>query len=148
MNRAEEAGFILQPQNSREPSFICCCCVDCCHALKIWKMHPRPADLLISNYYTTIDPSKCKGCKKCIDRCGIEAISLKDKIAVVNLDRCIGCGVCFAVCKNDAHRLQKKEKLYVPPKHQDAMYQKIMVERYGLLSTVKTVTRVLSGRKA
>lgn len=148
LNRAEEAGFILQPQNAREPQFVCCCCVDCCHALKMWKMHPRPADLYISNYYATIDPSKCKGCKKCIDRCGMEAISLKDKIAVVNPDRCIGCGVCFAACPNDAHRLQMKEKIYVPPKHQDAMYQKIMVERYGLLSTMKTVVRVLTGRKA
>jgi ferredoxin len=148
LNRAEEAGFILQPENSREPRFVCCCCVDCCHALKTYKMYPRPADLYISDYYTTIDPSKCKGCKKCIDRCGMEAISLKDKVAVVNLDRCIGCGACFVACKNEAHTLHKKEKTYVPPKNQDAMYQKIMVERYGLLSTMKTVTRVLSGRKA
>jgi Fe-S-cluster-containing hydrogenase component 2 len=83
-----------------------------------------------------------------MDRCGMEAISMKDKTAVVNLDRCIGCGVCFAICPNDAHRLDKKEKSHVPPKNQDAMYQKIMVERYGMLNTMKTVSRVLTGRKA
>lgn len=148
LNRAEEAGFILQPQNSREPQFVCCCCVDCCHALKALKMYPRPADIYNSHYYATINPAKCKGCKKCIDRCGMDAIFLQDKTAVVNLDRCIGCGACFVACKNEAQRLQKKEKTYVPPKHQDAMYQKIMIERYGLLSTMKTVVRVLSGRKA
>jgi electron transport complex protein RnfB len=148
LDRAEEAGFILQPQNAREPQFVCCCCIDCCHALKVWKMHPKPSELFISNYYATIDPSKCKGCKKCVDRCGMEAISMKDKIAVVNLDRCIGCGVCFAICSNDAHGLEKKEKTHVPPKNQDAMYQKIMVERYGFLGTMKTVSRVLTGRKA
>jgi NAD-dependent dihydropyrimidine dehydrogenase PreA subunit len=148
LNRAEEAGFILQPQNAREPQFVCCCCVDCCHALKTYKMFPRPAELYISDHYTTIDPTKCKGCKKCIDHCGMAAISLKDKVAVVNLDRCIGCGVCFIACKNEAHTLHKKEKTYVPPKNQDAMYQKIMVERYGLMNTLKTVARVMTGRKA
>jgi electron transport complex protein RnfB len=148
LDRAEEAGFILQPQNSREPQFVCCCCTDCCHALKIIKMHSKPAELFISNYYATIDPSKCKGCKKCIDRCGMEAISMKDKIAVVDTDRCIGCGVCFAICPNEAHTLHMKEKTYVPPKNHDAMYQKIMFERYGFLDTMKAVTRVLTGRKA
>lgn len=86
LNRAEEVGFVLQPENAREPQFICCCCVDCCHALKMLKMVAKPADICAAIYYTTIDPTKCKGCKKCIDNCGMAAISLKDKVAVVNLD--------------------------------------------------------------
>ena len=148
LNRAEAAGFVLSPENARKPQFICCCCVDCCHYLKMAKMQSKPADLCAAIYYATIDPSKCKGCKKCIDNCGMDAISLKDKVAVVDLDRCIGCGACFVACKNEAHTLHKKEKTYIPPKSQDAMYQKIMVERYGLLRTMKTVARVLTGRKA
>lgn len=148
LNNAEEAGFILQPQNAREPQFICCCCFDCCHALKMVKMQSKPADMSSAVYYATIDPSKCKGCKKCIDRCPMDAISLKDKIAVVNLDRCIGCGACFVACKNDAHILHKKEKTYVPPKNQDAMYQKIMFERFGIVGTLKAVSKYFTGRKA
>ena len=148
LNRAEEAGFVLQPQNAREPKFVCCCCIDCCHALKMMKMQPKPADLCTAAYYTTIDPSKCKGCKKCIERCAMGAISLRDEIAFVDLDRCIGCGVCFAACKKSAHQLHKKEKKYVPPKNQNAMYQKIMFERFGVVETLKTVSKILTGRKA
>jgi electron transport complex protein RnfB len=148
LDRAEEAGFILQPQNAQAPQFVCCCCVDCCHALKIMKMHPRPAELLISSYHSTIDPSLCTGCALCVDRCGMEAISMVDEVAVVNLDRCIGCGVCAATCVSDALRLHKKDRLHVPPKTQGDLYKNIMIERFGLLATLKTVARVLSGRKA
>ena len=147
LDRAEEAGFILQPENAREPQFICCCCIDCCHELKILKMHPKPADLFISNYYATIDPTVCKGCEMCIDRCGMGAISMEDKVAVINRDRCIGCGVCVQACVNDAHRMHKKDKTHIPPKTHDDMYKKIMIERFGLVSALKSVSRVLTGSK-
>jgi ferredoxin len=148
LDRAEEAGFILQPENAREPQFICCCCIDCCQALKMWKMHPRPAEMIISSYYTSIDPSLCTGCALWVDRCGMEAISMVDELAVVNLDRCIGCGVCTTTCPSDALRLNKKVRLHVPPKTHDDMYKKIMIERFGLVSALKSVSRVLTGSKA
>jgi len=148
LGRAEEAGFVLQPENAQEPKFICCCCIDCCHVLKILKMHPKPADLFMSNYYATIDPSLCKGCEMCIDRCAMNAISMKDNIAVINRDRCIGCGVCGVVCVNDAHRMHKKDRTHIPPKTHNDMYKKIMIERFGLVNTLKTVSRVITGKKA
>jgi ferredoxin len=147
LDRAEEAGFILQPENTQKPKFICCCCIDCCHALKVYKMHPKPADLFISNYYARVDPSLCKGCEMCIDRCGMGAISMEDNVAVINRDRCIGCGVCVAACVNNANRMHKKDKTYTPPKTHEDMYKKIMIERFGLVKTLKIVSRVLTGRK-
>lgn len=148
LDRAEEAGFVLQPQNAQSPTFICCCCRDCCHALKMLRMHPRPVELLISSYYTTVDSSLCTGCALCVERCAMEAISMVGDVAVVNLDRCIGCGVCTTTCPTDALHLHKKDRLHVPPKTQGEIYKKIMIERFGLLGTLKTVVRVLSGRKA
>jgi len=148
LDRAEEAGFVLQPQNAQAPTFVCCCCRDCCHALKIMKMHPRPAELLISSYYTTVEPSLCTGCALCVDRCAMEAISMVDDVAVVNPDRCIGCGVCTTTCPADALHLHKKDKLHVPPKTQSELYKNIMIERFGLLKTLKTAARVMTGRKA
>ena len=34
LDRAMEAGFILQPENSQHPENICCCCGDCCGPLE------------------------------------------------------------------------------------------------------------------
>lgn len=68
--------------------------------------------------------------------------------AVVNLDRCIGCGVCTAQCECSASRLQKKAKRRKPPKTPDIMYAKIMIERFGLMPTLKTVSQILMGKKA
>jgi ferredoxin len=148
LDRAEDAGFILQPENAREPQYLCCCCSDCCHVLGGLKMFPRPAEHFQTSYYAVVDESLCKGCKKCVKKCGMEAISMRDKIAVIDLDRCLGCGVCVAVCANKAHALQPKDKKHVPPRTHDAMYQKIMMERFGIGGALKAVSKVLVGKKA
>ncbi|MBP7737840.1 MAG: 4Fe-4S binding protein [Spirochaetes bacterium] len=148
MDRAEKAGFIFNPQNSQEPQFLCCCDGDCCHVLRALKMYPRPAEMIKSNYYMVIDAAQCKGCKKCVEKCPMDAISMKDKTAMVNLDRCIGCGVCAAPCKNNAHMLRKKENTQVPPKNHDALYQKIMTERFGTGRVLTMAAKYMAGLKA
>ncbi|MCP4763796.1 MAG: hypothetical protein GY870_18640, partial [archaeon] len=38
------------------------------------------------------------------------------KISKINLDRCIGCGVCVVKCKEEAiHLVKKKSKTLIPP---------------------------------
>lgn len=148
LDRAEEAGFILQPQNAQAPKFLCCCCVDCCHALKVMNMHPRPAELFTSNYHVIVETSLCTGCAQCVGRCGMKAIGMSGDVAVVDLDRCVGCGVCTVACPTGALRLHRKNGRHIPPKTQGDLYRNIMVERFGLLGALKTAVRVLSGRKA
>jgi Na+-translocating ferredoxin:NAD+ oxidoreductase subunit B len=148
IDQAEKAGFVLNPQNSQEPQFLCCCDSDCCHVIRSLKLYPRPADMIHSNYYMTIDTSKCKGCKKCMEKCHMDAITMKDRTAVVNVDRCIGCGVCALACKNEAHVMRIKDKAYVPPKNHDALYQRIMTERHGLGGVLKMAAKYMAGLKA
>jgi len=83
----------------------------------------------------------------CIDRCGMGAISMKDNVCVLKHESCKGCGVCVKACANDAHRMHKKDKTHIPPKTHDDMYKKIMIERFGLVSALKSVSRVLTGSK-
>ncbi len=53
----------------------------------------------------------------CVERCQMDAILLDDdELAQVNLDRCIGCGLCVTTCPTEAICLEKKpEKEYTIP---------------------------------
>jgi len=49
-----------------------------------------------------VDNSKCEGCGNCVDVCPSGAITLVDKVAVINQDDCVECGSCEAECPNEA----------------------------------------------
>lgn len=132
LERAEKAGLVLQPENSKKPQFICCCCGCCCGVLGTVRSFPRPAEYYHSNYYAWVDFKKCKaykGCDVCVKKCHMEAVSIEDFMASVNLDRCIGCGACSGVCPRRAISLLKKESRHIPEEDSEAMYQKIAEER-------------------
>jgi heterodisulfide reductase subunit A-like polyferredoxin len=40
----------------------------------------------------------CGGCGKCVERCGQNALSVRDNRAICDGKRCILCGYCSAVC--------------------------------------------------
>jgi ferredoxin len=65
----------------------------------------------------------------------------------VNLDRCIGCGVCVANCPNDAIDMKEKADRYVPPKNHDALYKKILMERVGMPGMLKMMPKIILGKK-
>jgi electron transport complex protein RnfB len=131
LKKAQEAGLVLQPGNSQQPVFVCCCCGDCCGILKNIKQLPRPADFYNSNFYAEIDPELCTGCHICIERCQLGAPFMNNGVAVINLDRCIGCGNCVIVCEAKAVHLKKKESVTVPPKNVGELYQQILVQKTG-----------------
>jgi len=48
-----------------------------------------------------VDKDKCKGCGLCVDECPTGAIELND-YAHVDEDICTECGTCIEVCPNNA----------------------------------------------
>ncbi len=131
VKKNEEAGLVMQPFNSQKIGGMCSCCGDCCGVLRSLKMHPRPAEMVQSNYFAQVDEAECTGCETCLERCQMEAIEVDDGIAAIDLIRCIGCGLCVTTCPVDAIELVKKreDELYQPPKTGAETYMKIMQER-------------------
>ncbi len=77
----------------------------------------------------------------------MDAIRYQDGVASVDLLLCIGCGLCVTTCPDEAIRLREKTETKTPPKTQNALYQKIMMERFGPLGTAKIVAKKVLGLK-
>ena len=95
-----------------------------------------------SNYRVRTNDKTCIGCGLCVKRCPMEAIQLQDaseaknrittvvgkkgnkkelknrsgKVSAVNLDLCIGCGVCAYKCPAKSLVLERRETIEGPPK--------------------------------
>ncbi|MFH1036053.1 MAG: 4Fe-4S binding protein [Pseudomonadota bacterium] len=120
--KAEEEGLVAQPSNAQDIVNICLCCGDCCHALANLKSHPAPARIVASPFLAKLDVEACVGCGVCVDRCQMEALSLDDDKAVLNAERCIGCGLCVSTCPSEALSLERKaQQPPVPRNMMEAM---------------------------
>jgi ferredoxin len=147
LDQADDEGMVLQPQNSQDPHFICCCCGCCCGVLASAKKLPRPAEYFDANYYAKVDPDLCIGCGDCSTRCQMDAIIDDAEVSSVDLHRCIGCGLCVTTCPSEAVQLFRKTEAKIPPKDQDQLYRKILMERYGLLGMAKIMGKKVLGLK-
>jgi len=108
LKKAEEAGLVLQPTNAKEIVNICCCCGDCCGVLRSLKAYPKPASLTATSFFAVVDTGICEGCRVCEDRCQMAAVQHVGGKASVDMDRCIGCGLCVPTCPTESMTLARK----------------------------------------
>ncbi|MFC2115892.1 4Fe-4S binding protein [Bacteroidota bacterium] len=147
ITRAEEEGMVLQPANTKEPGFICCCCGCCCGVLTAAKKYPNPAELLQTNFYASIDPESCTACGECMEICQMDALVPVNNHTEVLRSHCIGCGNCLNACATEAISLMKTKKEAVPPRDSNQMYRKMIMERYGVLGSLKIMGKAALGKK-
>ncbi|MHA1149119.1 MAG: DUF362 domain-containing protein [Promethearchaeota archaeon] len=143
LEKAENAGLIIQPGNSKRLNFICTCCSCCCQDLRGVKKYPRPVELYHTNFYAVVDKSTCTGCGNCSKRCNMDAISIIEKKANINLDRCIGCGQCVIGCPTQSICLDKKAKKKPPPRSQFRLYIKLNNKKNGKWSSIKLIFNMI-----
>ncbi len=145
IGKCEETGLVPQPFSAKDAGGICNCCGDCCGILRSIKMHPKPAEKVISNYYAEVDPANCSACETCVDRCQMEAIQLgADDVAEVNRDRCIGCGLCVTTCPSEAVSLKPKpesERREPPDTGKDFIMQMAALRGKSLIPLAATKSK-------
>jgi Na+-translocating ferredoxin:NAD+ oxidoreductase subunit B len=147
LEQADRNGLVLQPQNTRNPIFVCCCCGCCCGVLTTAKKFPKPAEFFQSDFLAVLDRDGCRACGACTARCQMDAIATEDGTPAVVEDRCIGCGLCVTTCPAEALRLVKKERRPPPPKDMAALYATIFKERFGPLGAAAAVAGHWLGKK-
>ncbi len=55
---------------------------------------------------SVVDKKVCVGCGACAATCPVEAITIKNGVAVVDPSKCISCGACVATCPVGAIKLK------------------------------------------
>ncbi len=130
LKKAEDAGLVLQPSNSKDIVNICCCCGCCCGVLRTIKQYPKPATIVSSPFICKAEPETCIGCGVCVQRCQMDALDLREDKVVLDFDRCIGCGLCVSTCLTDSLSLIRKpesEQRDVPRTIRDTMVHLLKV---------------------
>jgi Na+-translocating ferredoxin:NAD+ oxidoreductase RNF subunit RnfB len=132
--QADAANLVLQPSNSQDISFLCCCCGCCCGALKGFQAHPRPSEVVVNPFIARYEPEVCQGCGVCLERCQMQALTEAGDLVALNADRCIGCGLCVSTCPSGALTLARKPdgERPQPPADMDAAWRIISQDQVGV----------------
>ena len=129
MDQAEKAALVLCTHNEQDLTNVCSCCGCCCGWLRSLKSYERPGDHALSSFRAGIDPSLCKACDTCGERCQMDAIVSENGARRVDPARCIGCGLCLPTCPEKAVSLTARPDAAVPPANFVERSMRILAER-------------------
>jgi len=134
LEKADEANLVLQPSNSKDPSFICCCCGCCCGVLEDLKNHPRPSEKVASAFIAVLEPDLCTACWVCLERCQMQALSEEVDQIALDKNRCIGCGLCVSICPSEALKLVRK------PEREQVQIPATLEDTWRIISQIQSYT--------
>lgn len=104
------------PQVNSDRCTGCGKCVDICPK-NIIELQPINKNVYVkcSSHYAgktvmSVCEVGCIACKKCEKKCPVGAITVIDKLAVIDYSKCIDCGLCASVCPRNIIVDLKKDK--------------------------------------
>ena len=122
---AKAAGLAQTADNvQRDVTYICNCCGCCCGMMQAIRTAGITNAIVSSNWIADTDHDVCRGCRNgCVEACPARAIDRVDNEgqgrrkywAVVDPDRCLGCGVCVDACRFGARTMVPREKRVFTP---------------------------------
>lgn len=112
VKHCEDLGLVHQLSNT-EPEgyqFLCNCCSCCCSILRGMKILGKKNATIKSRYVSSVNSELCDGCREharpiCVQRCQFGAIDMVESKAVVDEEKCFGCGLCASKCPTVAIQL-------------------------------------------
>ncbi len=111
LRNAYKKDLVLSLESCIQPyqNNICMCCSCCCIAMKMRYDYGVP--IYNSGPFIPVSsPGKCTDCQNCVEKCPVKAISISENGMEVNLNNCLGCGLCSASCDADAINMNFDQK--------------------------------------
>jgi Pyruvate/2-oxoacid:ferredoxin oxidoreductase delta subunit/predicted transcriptional regulator len=106
VKKCEEEGLVHVVDNRQVVGHVICnCCKDCCLNWSIMKGQKKW--VAPSRFEAVVDSDLCAGCEACLERCFYDALAVKDDLASVNAEKCLGGGVCTVSCPTEAIKLKE-----------------------------------------
>lgn len=137
-----QAGLVLQVNNTRDRlDYICNCCPCCCGFLRILKGFDKPRVITRSAFIPVWDMVNCQGCGRCAEeRCPMKAIMMVEEKPIFQIDRCIGCGLCVTGCPSTAIHLERDAKVPEPPANTMELGMQMLQDRGRFEAFLKVMT--------
>jgi Pyruvate/2-oxoacid:ferredoxin oxidoreductase delta subunit len=112
---AHQKGFVHSAYFKKEGGnrfvAICNCCSCCCLGIRMWNQLGGMIPLIASSGYVAEVNDDCNACAECADKtCNFNAITIDEnkQKAVIDLAKCMGCGVCVDACPRKAIQLRRE----------------------------------------
>ncbi len=105
LKEADQAVLVYTTPNTRDTTYVCSCCGDCC-AMSFYEKEGLTEIRQASRFRPVWDEKKCVGCEACLDRCIFDAIHMENGEIVIDPEKCKGCGNCVVTCPGKALKMK------------------------------------------
>ena len=108
----QDLGLVGQTFNARAGEMVICLCCGCCCSQVRGRTKWGNPDALSPSNFVPRPGEDCIRCETCTDRCFFGAITLNEETDEIEVDveKCIGCGVCTLACTQESLKLHRYER--------------------------------------